>query len=168
MITPAYVQMMARYNQWQNNNLYSAAGHLDDATRRQEAGAWFGSVFATLNHILWADRYWMYRFTGSEKPKGSMADSRIVFDDWHELHQARGLLDQTILDWAHHLDPVWLDGEISWFSGAQQAVVAQPTAQAVVHFFNHQTHHRGQIHALLTRFGAKPHDTDLVFLAQAE
>jgi uncharacterized damage-inducible protein DinB len=168
MITPAYVQLMARYNQWQNDNLYSAAGQLGDSVIRQETGAWFGTIFATFNHILWADRYWMHRFTGSDKPKGGMAESRIVFDDWADLLQARKNLDQTILDWADNLDPDWLETELSWFSGAKQSTMSQPISLAVVHFFNHQTHHRGQIHALLTRFGAKPQDTDLVFLTQPD
>jgi uncharacterized damage-inducible protein DinB len=164
MITPAYAQMMARYNQWQNNNLYSASAKLDDALRRQETGVWFGSLFATLNHLVWADRYWMYRFTGSPKPEGGMAESRLVYDDFDELHKARKDLDQTILDWAAKLDPAWLAGEMSWFSGSKQTRVSQARALAVTHFFNHQTHHRGQIHALLTRFGTKPHDTDLIFM----
>jgi uncharacterized damage-inducible protein DinB len=164
MITPAYAQMMARYNQWQNTNLYEAADPLDETILREDTGVWFGSIFATFNPLIWADLYWMYRVTGSEKPKGGMAESRIVYDNWQDLRQARVTLDQSILSWADHLDPNWLLGEISWFSGAKQAVITQPTAQAVVHFFNHQTHHRGQIHALLTRFGRKPQDTDLIFL----
>ena len=80
------------------------------------------------------------------------------------MRQARILLDQTILAWADAVQPDWLDSEISWFSGSKQVVITQAMAQAVIHFFNHQTHHRGQIHALLTRFGCKPHDTDLIFL----
>ena len=164
MITPAYVHMMARYNQWQNGNLYTTATGLDDASRKQESGAWFGSIHATLNHLIWADRYWMYRFTGSEKPKGGMAESCLVYDDFTELQKARLALDQTILDWSQSVEPNWLASDISWFSGSKQAMMTQPMAQAVTHFFNHQTHHRGQIHALLTRFGAKPHDTDLVFM----
>ena len=89
MITPAYVQMMAQYNQWQNNNLYKAAATLDDHIRKQESGAWFGSIHATFNHVIWADRYWLYRFTGSEKPKGGMAESRFIYDDFNDLHAAR-------------------------------------------------------------------------------
>ena len=164
MITPAYARMMARYNQWQNTNLYEAADTLDESLRREETGVWFGSIFATFNHLIWADRYWMYRFTGSKKPAGGMAESRFVYDTWPDLRQARTALDHSILNWAETVDPAWLSGEISWFSGSKQAVITQATAQAVTHFFNHQTHHRGQIHALLTRFGCKPHDTDLVFL----
>jgi uncharacterized damage-inducible protein DinB len=164
MISPAYVQMMARYNRWQNENLYSAADRLDDTIRRQETGVWFGSLFSTFNHILWADRYWMYRFTGSPKPSGGMAESRIVYDDWDELKQARIPLDQAIIAWAHDVDPTWLTSELTWFSGSKQAMMSQSTSQAVMHFFNHQTHHRGQIHALLTRFGVMPDDTDLVFM----
>jgi uncharacterized damage-inducible protein DinB len=164
MITPDWVRMMARYNHWQNLNLTGSAATLSDDIRKQESGSFFGSIHATFNHLIWADRYWMYRFTGSPKPQGGMAESRIVYDEWDQLLAARLVLDQTITDWAQTLDPAWLETEISWFSGAKQVVVTQPVTQAVTHFFNHQTHHRGQIHALLTRFGATPHDTDLVFM----
>ena len=164
MITPDWVRMMARYNRWQNDNLIGSAATLSDDQRRQEGGSFFGSIHATFNHLIWADRYWMYRFTGSPKPEGGMAESRIVYEDWNDLRAARLVLDQSIADWAQTLDPTWLETEISWFSGSKQAMVTKAVTQAVTHFFNHQTHHRGQIHALLTRFGAMPHDTDLVFM----
>jgi uncharacterized damage-inducible protein DinB len=164
MITPAYVQMMARYNQWQNDNLTTAAAQLRDDQRKEEGGAFFGTIHATFNHLIWADRYWMYRFTGSQKPPGGMAQSRLLYEQWDDLLLARATLDQTIIAWADGLDPAWLETDISWFSGSKQKVMAQPIAQAVTHVFNHQTHHRGQIHALLTRFGVVPQDTDLVFM----
>lgn len=164
MVTPAYVQMMARYNRWQNDNLIKTAAELSDDQRKEESGAFFGTIHATFNHLVWADRYWMYRFTGSPKPQGGMAQSRLLYEAWDELLVARAQLDQDIIEWAEALDPLWLKTDISWFSGSQQRVITQPIGQAVAHFFNHQTHHRGQIHALLTRFGAMPQDTDLVFL----
>ena len=62
MITPAHAHMMARYNRWQNRSLYAAVVTLSDAQRREDKGAFFGSLHKTLAHILWADRVWMSRF----------------------------------------------------------------------------------------------------------
>src|SRR4029450_9880640 len=70
MIDAAYVQRMARYNRWQNESLYGAAGTLSDAERRRARGAFFGSIHATLNHVLWGDRIWMSRLAGTAKPEG--------------------------------------------------------------------------------------------------
>jgi uncharacterized damage-inducible protein DinB len=70
MIDAAYVQRMARYNRWQNENLYGAADALSDAERQRTRGAFFGSIHATLNHLLWGDRIWMSRLAGTPRPEG--------------------------------------------------------------------------------------------------
>ena len=69
MITPDYVRTMADYNRWQNRNLYGAADTLTDPQRKEPRGAFFGSIHATLNHVLWGDQIWMSRFAGTPKPK---------------------------------------------------------------------------------------------------
>ena len=80
MIDRAYVQRMARYNRWQNENLYGVADTLSDLERRKERGAWFGSIHKTLNHILWGDKSWMSRFTDLPRPTVGIPDSvSIVF-----------------------------------------------------------------------------------------
>ena len=68
MILSEYVRLMARYNSWQNGSLYRAADALSDAARREDRGAFFGSIHGTLSHILWGDRMWMNRFAGTERP----------------------------------------------------------------------------------------------------
>ena len=73
-------------------------------------------------------------------------------------------MDQAINDWATGLDDERLTGDLSWFSGALQADVSKPMWMLVSHFFNHQTHHRGQVHAMLTSAGPKPEDTDLFIM----
>ncbi|MGL5447061.1 MAG: DinB family protein [Rhabdaerophilum sp.] len=164
MITPDFVRTMARYNQWQNRSLVAAASGLDEAARRAERGAFFGSIAGTFNHLYWGDSIWMHRFAGIEKPPGGIRESRGLFDDWAEFVAARSRLDQRILDWADVVDPAWVAGSLSWFSGAAGRDVTRETAMLVTHFFNHQTHHRGQIHAMLTAAGAKPDDTDLFLM----
>jgi uncharacterized damage-inducible protein DinB len=164
MIDVAYVQRMARYNRWQNENLYGVADTLSDAERRRERGAFFGSIQATLNHLLWGDRMWMSRFAGTTKPDGGIPQSVSLIADWNELKRERAAFDDVIVDWADRLDQASLDGELTWFSGAIKADVRKPRWLLVTHMFNHQTHHRGQVHCLLTQAGGKPGDTDLFIL----
>lgn len=168
MITPAYVATMARYNAWQNRSLVTAADRLDDGARTAQRGAFFGSIMGTFNHLLWGDAIWMHRFAGSQRPPGSIRDSPAYFSDWATFTSARAALDEAILAWADELSAEWLAGDLSWVSSAANRNLTRPRALLVTHFFNHQTHHRGQIHAMLTAAGAKPDDTDLMLTPWVE
>ncbi len=162
MITPSYICQMARYNAWQNRSLYGAADQLSDTVRRQDQGVFFGSIHNTLNHLLWGDQIWMSRFAGAAQPLAkNIADSTAQYPDWDDLKRERAAFDVIIQTWAETVDGQALSGDLTWFSGAIQRHVTKSVSLCVIHMFNHQTHHRGQVHALLTRSGAKPEDTDL-------
>lgn len=164
MITSDYVRTMASYNRWQNESLYGSAGTLTDAQRKEPRGAFFGSIHGTLNHLLWGDQMWMSRFAGTALPKGQRpADSTAERETWDELKAARIAFDGVIVTWADKLDPKWLEGDLTWLSGAAGREVTKPKWLLVTHLFNHQTHHRGQVHCMLTQCGAKPGVTDLPF-----
>jgi uncharacterized damage-inducible protein DinB len=166
MIGPAYVQRMARYNRWQNENLYGVADRLSAEERERERGAFFGSIHKTLSHLLWADRIWMSRFTGGPRPPGGIPESVSLYPDWENLKSERNGFDATILHWADDIDPAWLAADHSYYSGAIKRDVTNPRWLLIAHMFNHQTHHRGQVHCLLTQAGGKPHDTDLPFMPE--
>ncbi|MCA0401727.1 MAG: DinB family protein [Proteobacteria bacterium] len=162
LVNPPFAATMARYNQWQNRSLVAAASSLTDQARQAPRGAFFGSIAATFNHLYWGDAMWMHRFSGSEKPAGSIKDSTGLFAEWAVFKQARADLDAAILTFADSVSEEWLAGELTWLSSAAQRQFSRPRALLVMHFFNHQTHHRGQIHAMLTAAGARPDDTDLM------
>lgn len=165
MITPAHAQLMARYNRWQNRSIYAAADQLPDADRKHNQGAFFGSIHATLNHLLWGDQIWLHRFAGTPAPAPKRPkDSAAMFERWEDLKAARGAFDETIVGWTDQLQPEWLAHDLTWFSGAAGREISRPRWQLVAHLFNHQTHHRGQVHAMLTRLGIKPEDTDLMLI----
>ena len=165
MIRLDYIHTMARYNAWQNRSVLDAADGLDDAARNLDRGAFFGSIRCTLSHLLWGDQTWMHRFSGSPEPAVSaIAASPDMVVDWGELKVQRAAVDQAILQWADDLDAAWLETDRTWFSGAAKRQVTKPAGFLAVHFFNHQTHHRGQVHAMLTAAGVRPEDTDLFFL----
>ena len=164
MISPDHVQTMARYNEWQNGNLIDAAMGLPDSELESERGAFWGSILKTFNHILWADRIWMARFEGLERPPLSVTEGLVAHGTLGEYHADREAYDAHIREWASEVSDDWLAGDLSFHSGAAGQDVTMPCGLCVTHFFNHQTHHRGQIHAMLTAAGAKPGDTDLFLM----
>jgi uncharacterized damage-inducible protein DinB len=168
MITPAHAQLMARYNRWQNQSLYGCADRLTDAQRKEQRGAFFGSIHGTLSHILFGDQVWLYRFTADEalKPVGvsTIAESVTAVPDWADLKLRRAAFDETIIRWTEQMTPVDLAGDVIWYSTSSGKSNTHAKWLLVTHFFNHQTHHRGQVHCLLTGFGQKPDDTDIPFM----
>jgi uncharacterized damage-inducible protein DinB len=167
MIGVGYVRTMARYNEWQNRSLYSAADTLDEAGRMHDRGAFFGSIHGTLSHLMWADQQWMSRFSDVEKPPALIKASPGNYPDWPDLRSRRVSFDSRIVEWADTMQPDWLHGDLTWYSGLAKSDVRKPRWFLVAHFFNHQTHHRGQAHAMLTAAGARPEDTDLMLMELA-
>lgn len=145
--------MFARYNQWANRRLYERAAALSDADYRAGRGAFFGSVHATLNHLVLTDRIWMQRFTG-EGPTYGQLDT-ILYEELSALLGARGIEDSRIIAWVDGLDAYRLAGKFTYRTIVQPREVTQALAPALAHFFNHQTHHRGQAHGLLTAIGGR-------------
>ena len=166
MITPAYAQTMARYNRWQNESLYREALKLTDEARRLHRGAFFGSIHGTLNHIYWGDSMWLSRFGAAARPRSPNGTTSVdEFPNFADLAAARTILDARIVAWADALTTEAVAAELKWWSGLQNKEMSKPAALAIAHIFNHQTHHRGQVHAMLTAAGAKPDDTDLIFMS---
>ncbi len=152
--------MLAAYNAWANARVYDAAAKLPDADYRADRAAFFKSVHGTLNHLLVADRLWMRRFTG----EGEVADrlDAILFEEFGPLRQARDAEDQRIVRYIGGLSPADLAKRFRYRTITNPGDVEQPLAPALVHFFNHQTHHRGQVHALLTGLVGEAPSLDLI------
>jgi len=160
-----YAVAMARYNLWQNESLITAANGLDDAARRVDRGAFFGSIEKTFAHLLWGDQMWLHRFAGTGLPAATSIPGSVEMGmGWDAFCTARAAFDALILDWAHGVGAEWFDGDLTWFSSGLGRDVTKPKQVLVLQLFNHQTHHRGQIHAMLTAAGAKPDDTDIPFM----
>ncbi|ARE39171.1 DinB family protein [Rhodovulum sp. P5] len=164
VVTPAWCQMMARYNRWQNRAAFETAGALPEETREVDGGAFWGSIRGTLSHLLWADHMWMSRLDGWERPKPGLSDSAQFVTEWAELRSKRQITDARISRWAQALRDGSLDGDLTWYSGAEKRDMTLPLSMCVVHMFNHQTHHRGQIHAMLTAAGATTAPSDLILM----
>lgn len=166
MITPAYCQTMARYNAWQNDGLRKIVAGLDPAALKQDRGAFFGSIMGTLNHVLWGDMIWISRFDGGPAPDVGMAKSADFTPTPAVWSADRFRMDARITLWARSVRALDLTGDVTWTSEAANRVVSRPKALCVMQLFNHQTHHRGQVHAMLTAIGIKPNETDLPFMPE--
>jgi uncharacterized damage-inducible protein DinB len=167
MITPEYCRTMARYNAWQNEGLRRALTALPRAELERDRGAFFGSIMATANHLLWADMVWMSRLDGGSRPEGGIAGSVRLAKNVADWEAQRFRADGRIRVWADDVNAVDLVGRLTWMSGSAGREVSRPLALCVMHLFNHQTHHRGQIHAMLTQAGTELPDTDLFLMPDA-
>lgn len=165
MITPEYIKTMSLYNAWVSEATYVACDQLSDKDRKADIGLFFKSIHGTLNHLLWGDQVWMYRLTGTPAPiSEAIPGSTTQYDDYDEMRDVRLAFDQVIVKWASGVQQSDIDGELSWFSSAVDAQVTKPRPLLIMQMFNHQTHHRGQIHGALTRAGIKAPVTDLPFM----
>jgi len=153
--------MLAHYNRWANDRVYAAARELDDNAYRADMGAYFGSIHGTLNHILVGDRIWMQRFTGQGDAPSML--NVILFDDFVDLQTARAAEDARIISYIDGLSDAELTANFRYRTITKPADIEQPLAPALIHFFNHQTHHRGQIHGLLTRLAGDAPSLDLIY-----
>jgi uncharacterized damage-inducible protein DinB len=158
----AHVRRMARYNRWMNENVYACCARLTDEQRKEDVGAFFRSIHGTLNHLLLADRLWMGRFAGAPFAATSLAQE--LYADFAELRRERARTDDEIVTWAQGLDAAALDAMLSYTSMVNPAPRRIGMDLAVTHFFNHQTHHRGQVTTLLSQRGIDPGVTDLMWL----
>jgi uncharacterized damage-inducible protein DinB len=161
-----HFQMMAAYNKWANEALYTAVRTLPDEDYRLDRGAFFKSIHGTLNHILVADRIWMKRFTGEgDAPKKLDA---ILSDDLQKLTIEREREDERIVAWVSGLPEKAFSGRFTFTTITDLRTISQRIGPALSHFFNHQTHHRGQAHALLTGFGKDAPALDLLYFQRSK
>ena len=156
------LQMMAAYNRWANARIYGEALALSDEAYRRDVGSFFKSLHGTLNHLLVGDRVWMRRFTGDGDHPDRL--DAIIHDDLADLTRARIAEDARIIATIDALDDAALLAPIAYRNMAGKAH-GQPLWEALLHFLNHQTHHRGQAHTILSIVkGGEPPSLDLLVM----
>ncbi|HEY8550808.1 MAG TPA: DinB family protein [Vicinamibacterales bacterium] len=144
---------MAAYNRWMNEQIYEAVAALTDEERRRELGGAFGSVHGTLCHLLVSDRVWLLRFRGEPIPPDVATGVPETFD---ALREARRRMDDDIDRWASSLDEAFATRPFRFSSIVYRRERTVPGWAAVLHLFNHQTHHRGQVLTMLRQLGRPP------------
>lgn len=161
-----HFEMFAAYNRWANQRIYEAAAAVTDEEFGSDSGVFFKSLMGTLNHILVADRIWMKRFTGQGEAPTSL--DTILHPELARLRAAREMEDARIVEWIASLSAKSLSGRFTYMPITDMRIISQRLAPALAHFFNHQTHHRGQAHAVLTALGQPSPVLDLVAFQRTE
>jgi uncharacterized damage-inducible protein DinB len=159
-VLQSHFRMMALYNAWANTRLYDATAAIDAEAYLAPRGAYFGSLHGTLNHILVGDRIWLRRFTGEGEMPSSL--DAILYEDLANLRAARQREDARIIGFVEGLEEAALGGTISYRTMTNPTDVTERLAPTLVHFFNHQTHHRGQAHCMLTQITGDAPSLDLI------
>jgi uncharacterized damage-inducible protein DinB len=155
----------ARYNRWANRRLYDAVAELPDTDYCRDLGAFFGSLRGTLNHVLVADRMWLHRITGEGTAPRHLDE--ILHDALGTLRQARAAEDERIVRFVDGLDEERLADRFRYRNVKGQPF-EQQLAPVLAHLFNHQTHHRGQAHTLLTQLGRDAPELDLIYFLREQ
>jgi len=163
MFAGSQQQLFAEYNRWMNEKLYAAAAQLADEQRKADLGAFFKSIHATFEHLLAVDNVWLRRFRG-ETASPSRAGGGFAHPDFEQLRSLRVACDQQIVAWADTLTQAWLSEPYTWHSVVLARTFSLPGFAVASQFFNHQTHHRGQITTLLMQLGVDPGVTDIPLL----
>ncbi|MFC3675264.1 DinB family protein [Ferrovibrio xuzhouensis] len=156
-----HARRFARYNRWANARVYDACAALAPEDYYAARPSFFGSLHTTLNHILVGDSIWLGRFKGSPPPHIT-ALNQILHADFASLRTARSAKDAEIIAFCDGLDDAALEGTFT-YTNTRGQTFTDPLFPPLMHFFNHQTHHRGQVHGLLSHAGASPPELDMIY-----
>ncbi|MFT7690776.1 MAG: putative damage-inducible protein DinB [Porticoccaceae bacterium] len=166
-----HLEILGRYNQCLNSKIYLAASQLSEKGLAENHGAFFGSILGTLNHIMVGDIIWLKRFAKHPSSMVSLSGvvelpdptslDQIVCNDFASLHSLRVWLDKQIIDWLAEITDSDLDNIIDYKTTMGETHRKQYDS-LILHFFNHQTHHRGQISTLLSQLCIDIGATDLL------
>jgi uncharacterized damage-inducible protein DinB len=177
MPTPTEISLLAKYNEWMNTKLCEAAATLHEDVLQADTKAFFGSIIGTFNHLIVADTIWLKRFATHPLGIAALAPvvdlpapkalNEIVFADLFTLTERRRLLDRSILDFSAEMTEAHLQ-TVFHYCNTKGVSAQKPFARVLMHFFNHQTHHRGQLTTLLFQAGVDPGLTDLLALIPDE
>ena len=177
MSSPSHFKMLAEYNEWMNRKLYETAARLSPEELARERGAYFGSIGGTLNHLVVTDTMWLKRFAAHPVQPPALepvralpmpsALNQVLFTDLADLAERRKLIDAAIKAWADTLTQADLDHVLD-YANSKGIRSRKRMSRLVTHFFNHQTHHRGQATTLLSQAGQDVGATDLLALIPNE
>ena len=162
MIDRSHIQLMSEYSYWMNQKLYESCAQLDDSKRREDLGAFFGSIHMTLNHLLHGDRMFLSRFQDKDEEFAPLGTD--LFPEFEDLRRERVETDMEMQRWAESLDEAWLSETLTYQSMSDGKTRTIEQWILVTHLFNHGTHHRGQITTLLSQLGVDVGPTDIPFM----
>lgn len=154
-----YFLMLTHYNQWANNKLFAVLEALSQAQLNQDCGAYFNSLIQTANHVLVGDFLWFERICGLQ-PSGYALDD-VLYPDVQELIKVRKIHDQSLIDYVQVHDESAFHQPLTYIRRNQ--TYTEPLIEVLAHMFNHQTHHRGQMHNMVFQLTGISLELDLIY-----
>jgi uncharacterized damage-inducible protein DinB len=161
-VADVYFNLLARYNEWANERLYAACAALPDSELKARRPSFFGSIHATLNHLLVGDRLWMSRLAGGTL---TLPLNKILYEGFAPLRAARRAQDALLIKLVDGIEAARLDRPLE-YRNTKGVTFATPHRLVLGHLFNHQTHHRGQVHDMLSQTAVAPPELDLIFFVR--
>ena len=160
------LRAQALNNAWANHGLQRACAALDDgALAAPRRAAFFGSIIATLNHILIVDWFYVSGFEGAPTGRAAFADV-VPHPHLPDLRAAQAAVDRRLVAVTEDKALARPDRDISFPRGDVMQV--ERFDRVFLHLIQHQVHHRGQVHALLTEAGVAPPQLDEFHCAWAQ
>ena len=156
--------LMARFNAWANDRIYGVVADLSDDDYRKDRKAFFGSIHNTLNHLLVVDRLWTRRIEGVEHGIASL--DQILYDDFDSLRAARVDEDARFVSQVDGFSEEQLHAPAVYSRILGDGEQRTRRDHILLTLFNHQTHHRGQVHTMLTQSGVTPPPLDVIYLLE--
>jgi uncharacterized damage-inducible protein DinB len=148
---------LARANRLANRRLHAACLQLTDAEFKAPRTSFFPSLWATLNHILIVDWYYVAALYRESDMRNAFA-SDTPFDRMTDLAEAQRISDERLIAWCDGADEARLDAQVEMDRGDH--VQRDLARHVLMHLLTHQIHHRGQAHAMLAGTRIKPPQLD--------
>ena len=159
MTAIANFQLLANFNTWANTKIFSACKELDNTEYKKDRKAFFSSIHGTLNHSLVVDMAYISRIEG--KDHGLKGLDQILFESLLQLEEARIKEDKRLVDLVNNLSEESIYTEITYKGFETGNTTTHTINMILITLFNHQTHHRGQAHNMLSQAGVKPPQIDI-------
>jgi uncharacterized damage-inducible protein DinB len=165
------LRLLATYNEWMNSRLYTVASELSVAILKENKHAFFGSIQNTLNHLLVGDILWLKRFAQHPAQFSALdfirqlppptALDQLLYEDFAAQFEQRKIIDAVIIKWLAQLTATDIDTDLT-YQNSKGLTFTRNLGSLLTHFFNHQTHHRGQTTTLLSQCGIDVGMTDFL------
>ncbi len=152
-----HIQTLARANRLANHRLHAACAQLTSDEFKAPRTSFFPSLWATLNHILIVDWYYIAALYREADMRRAFV-SETPFDDMSELAAAQVKSDRRLIDWCDAADDAALEAVVEM--DRQEFVQRDLARHVLMHLMTHQIHHRGQAHAMLSGTELKPPQLD--------
>lgn len=161
MSTVLLLRAQAYNNAWANHRLLGACGQLSADDLAAPRTSFFPSIIHTLNHILTVDWFYVGSLEGAS-PGPAAFDPEIPCPEFTALEREQRAVDRRLIDFCEALTEENARASAAMDRGTH--IQTERVDRTLLHLFEHQIHHRGQVHAMLSGTGVEPPQLDEFFM----